>query len=334
MANEWWKYALGALGGPVGLAAVGIGENADLTGAREKQSELERFQAEQKKQREESKQRRLAALGGLQGPQVGEQSKARLAALQEESKAPIDTSYFDKGVFQGPLSQDPRLQAERAQAVTGGASALANVQNTQRATGASGGFRNIGSVSDIYDRLGAQMAQLSGRAYDLNRQTEAQKMQYVQGETARREAKRAEAAALEQSAIDAQLAFQNAQARARDAIEAGDDAAAMQATLEAYQARQAGIDADRKLKMGIVGGAIQGGATALGAYMGGPAGAAAGSKIGGGFAPSAEAVTPSVSPSEYFGVSSGADLMADLNQTPMPQRYASTTPWSLTRKMR
>jgi multidrug efflux pump subunit AcrA (membrane-fusion protein) len=132
------------------------------------------------------------------------------------------------------------------------------IENEQLGLGVRGGFANIGSTADVQDRLGVQLAQLGSQAQ------------------ATRERKRDMAAQAAQSFQDAQTDFQNAQARARMAIEAGDSDLALSMINQAMQAKTAAAEAERQMYAGIIGTA----GTIGGAMVGGPAGAAAGSQAG------------------------------------------------------
>lgn len=182
----------------------------------------------------QSKQTQLNLLNQMRRPETSPAMQRRIQALEEQA---VDR----------PLSQDPYFQGQRATLVSGGREALADVQNQQRAYGVGGGFRNIGSVSDIQDRLGAQLAQLGGQAIQ------------------RRDLARDAAAEARQAAIDAQIAYDNAVTQARISIEAGDAAGAQQAINMAYQARQAASQAQSQAIGQVYGTA----ATVLGGPLGG-----------------------------------------------------------------
>jgi len=226
------------LGGPLGGLIYGE-KGLDVTGggARGRLSEYEQNMA---RLRGESKQKQLQMLSQLKSPTVTPQMEARIRALEEESKA-------------GPLSQDPYFQGARANLVGGGARELASVAGKQRAYDVSGGFKNTGSLSDVYDRLGAQLAQLGQRATDVKAQ------------------KRDAASELRQGIADAQLAYENEILRAQMAIEAGDAAAAQDAMGKAYAAREAIRARQQSLFLGA-------GQMALGAVTGNPLAAAGGAK--------------------------------------------------------
>lgn len=193
----------------------------------------------------QSKQTQLGLLNQMRRPEMSQANLRRIQALEEQAQ--------DR-----PLSQDPYFQGQRTTLVTGGREALADVQNQQRAYGVGGGFRNIGSVSDIQDRLGAQLAQLGGQAIQ------------------RRDMARDAAAEARQNALDAQVAYDNAVVQAKIAIEAGDAAGAQQAINMAYAARQAASQAQSQA-LGQVWGTA---ATVGGSLIGGPAGAMAGQQVG------------------------------------------------------
>lgn len=223
--------------------------------------------AEWERQQEEEKQRRLAAaraaqkqmqlglLGQMQGPQVSDAQKLRIKALQDESK-------------DSPLVSDKFFQADRANLVQGGQQALSGVQNTQRAYGTEGGFSNQGSINDVYDRLGSQLAGLGQQSASLKAQ------------------KRDSAAEMQQAITDAQVAFTNSQLRAKQAIESGDYEEAQRALEQAYAAHdeiqrrkdQAVQEAgDKGLgRLGsVVGSVVSGAAKAASAMSGNPSAAMA-----------------------------------------------------------
>jgi hypothetical protein len=194
---------------------------------------------------ERSKQAQLSLLDQMRSPQMSQQMETRLRALDADAQ--------DK-----PLSQDPYFQGQRAQLVSGGRQALAGVQNNERAQGVSGGFRNIGSVSDIQDRLGTQLAGLGQQAAE--RRSKASDL----------------AATSRQDFLNSQIAYENSIRQAKIAIEQNDAAGAQQAINMAYQARNAAIESQKKALGQIYGTA----ATVAGAVAGGPAGAMAGSQVG------------------------------------------------------
>jgi hypothetical protein len=184
-------------------------------------------------------------LGQIKAPTYSAQHLARIKALEEESK-------------EGALVSDPLFQAQRAQLVQGGQEALSGVENVQRAQGTSGGFRDQGSIADVYDRLGGQLAQLGQQSRGVKEQ------------------KRERAADMQQQMADAQVEYENAVVRAKMAIESGDAEAANAAMQQAYAAQEGIKQAEREFYGNIIGG----GATLAGGIFGGPAGAQAGSQIG------------------------------------------------------
>lgn len=239
--------------------------------------------------RAKAKAAQTAALNAQQAPKLSPQMEARLKALEGESQA-------------GPLVSDPYFQADRAALVTGGQEALARVQNRQAATGATGGFSNQGSISDIYDRLGAQMAELGQRSADLK-------------------AKKADSVAqMRQDQTNAEIAYANAIEQARAAIEAGDMASAQAAMQYAIQVKSAAEKASRDFWGSIAGGVLRAGGAVAGAAIGGPAGAAAGGGVGG-----------------VIDDFINGDSSANLASTPFGVDYGgfaptTSTPWSLLRK--
>jgi hypothetical protein len=193
----------------------------------------------------QAKIKELALLDQMRGPEMSPESQRRIAALEQDAA-------------EKPLSQDPYFQGGRAQLVSGGRQALASVQNKNRAYGTGGGFSNIGSVSDIQDRLGTQLASLGEQA-------------------SVRRSKAADAATqARQGFLDSQIAYENAIRQAKISIEQNDAAGAQQAINMAYKARQDAINSQRQALGQIYGT----GATVAGAIMGGPAGAMAGKQVG------------------------------------------------------
>ena len=205
--------AIGAgVGGLVGAVGGFLGSDDDEDERRRqqeaeiaRQQELERQMAAE---RERKRTTSLNLLGQMQGPSQSDAQKRRIAALEEESQA-------------GPLSQDALFQGDRATLVSGGQQALSGVQNVQKAAGTSGGFSNQGSIQDVYDRLGVGLAGLGQQSRQVKEQ------------------KRDTAATLQQSFLDAQTSFANAQTNAKIAIEQGDADLAAEYLQQAYQARQA-----------------------------------------------------------------------------------------------
>jgi hypothetical protein len=177
-----------------------------------------------------AKQKQLELLGRKKAPVMSSQMEARLKALEEESKPQ-------------PLVTDPEFQAQRAAMTTGGRQALAGVQARQKAADVSGGFSNIGSLQNIYDRLGTQLAQLG------------------QQQTMRKEQKRDVAAQSRQDFANAQVAHENAMLDAQMAIEAGDAAALSDAYARMFAAQQQADQAKQSMILGL-GTAVLGAATA------------------------------------------------------------------------
>lgn len=197
------------------------------------------FQAKQNAQREKWKQTQYNLLGQRKRPELTPQQQARIAALENESKL--------------NLIEDPAFQSQMRQATSGGAQALSSIQNQQAASGATGGFANQGSIADVYDRLGVDLANLA------------------QDQTAYKEQKRDVAADMRQDAADAQIAFDNAINEAKLAIEAGDNAAVSDAMNRAYAAQEQIESRKRNSAVGAVG-------MIAGAYTGNPGAVKAGSE--------------------------------------------------------
>jgi hypothetical protein len=223
------------LGGPIGGV---LWDEFDPLG-KDAQKKADEYSAAQAAARAQAKQNQLNLLGQLKGPSVSPQQEARIKALEQESQL--------------SLLNDPSFQAAQQRATRGGAAALSAVQNKQAATGAAGGFQNVGSMQDVYDRLGMELADIG------------------QAQTMYKEQKRNTAADMRQGIADAQIDFENAKVNARMAIEAGDAAAAQQAMQQAYAAREAIKNRTQQL---ILGGAQM----AVGAFTGNPMAAAGGAQ--------------------------------------------------------
>lgn len=201
------------------------------------------------------KEKQYGFLDQQTAPSYTPQVQARIKALESESQPTT-------------LAEDPYFQGQRSTIVRGGERALASVQNTQRAAGTAGGFRNQGSIADVYDRLGGQLADLGGKSVAL------------------KSAKADQAAQMHQSLADAQTAYQNAVLQAKSAIESGDAAAAQAAIQAAIQAKETHDQATRAFWGNVIGGVVTaGGAVAGGALAGGAkAAATAGAGVAGGAA--------------------------------------------------
>lgn len=213
--------ATGAMAGGLPGAAVGAGIGALSTlwgdsNAQDAQDYIDKANAA----RAAAKQKQLELLGQEQAPAFSDAMSARLKALEGESQA-------------SPLVEDPYFQGVRATAVRGGAQNLAGVMNRQNANDVSGGFSNTGSIQDVYDRLGGQLATIGQQSIALK----AQKADQV--------------AQMRQSMAEAQATFQNKMIQARMAIEAGDSAAAQQAMAQAYAAKKQAEEASTQLMMGL-----------------------------------------------------------------------------------
>ena len=181
---------------------------------------LEEQIAAQNAQRAGAKQVQYDLLGQKKGPVTSPEMEARIKALEEESKAQ-------------PLVTDPYFQGQRSKIVRGGAQELAGVAGKQQGYGVSGGFQNIGSISDIYDRIGGQLAGLGESQANLK----SQKAQAV--------------ADMRQGIAEAQLVYDNAIVQAKMAIEAGDAAAAQDAMNRAFAAREQVENNKKQMIMGI-----------------------------------------------------------------------------------
>lgn len=177
-------------------------------------------------------------LGQQKRPTLAPEMERRIRALEDESKP---TS----------LVEDPFFQADRAKLATGGRQALASVENTQKAEGNSGGFSNQGSVTDIYDRLGAEMATLGQRSTELK-------------------SKKADTAAqARQGLLDAQVNFDNVMTQAKLAYETGDVDQIMAAIDRAAQVRAEKERAEKQFWGSLLSGVLTAGiAPAIGAISG------------------------------------------------------------------
>lgn len=202
------------------------------------------YQQEQAAERARRREAQLNILNTMQAPQMSPLAAKRIAALEAES-APR------------ALAEDPLYVGQRAQLLGAGQQLQSGIENEALGRGVRGGFANVGSVQDVQDRLGVQLAGLAGQAQ------------------ATRERKRDMAAQAQQAFQDAQTEFANAQRRAQMAIEAGDSDLALASIQQAYNARSQAAAAERQMYaagIGTVG-------TIGGAMLGGPAGAMAGGQI-------------------------------------------------------
>lgn len=193
----------------------------------------------------------FGALDAQQGPEFTPQMIARLRALDQESQA-------------SSLAEDPLFQGDRSMLVQGGQRALSGVANKRLGFGATGGFSNLGSSNDIFDRLGTQLSQLgqdSRKVKESKRDVVAQSFQ-------------------EQS--DAETAFENAQKKAEAAIISGNLEQAYRFMQEATQAEVAMREAQAQFQASMTGNLVKGGLTAAAYAFGGPAAAGAVGAAGGG----------------------------------------------------
>lgn len=264
-----------------------IGDAIDITGQKRAQERFDQNQAAQQGLRQQSKAQQLAYLDQMQRPEVSPKVAARLAALEEQGR--------DR-----PLVADPFFQGQRAMVAQGGAQALAGVANQQLGRGVRGGFQNTGSIQDVYDRLGTQLAQVG------------------QSAAVRRDQAQAQAAEMDQQLLDKRIEFDNAQMRARMAIEAGDAQAAQAAMQQAFQI-QSQID---NMQRQFYGGLLQIAGPIAGAAIGGPVGAAAGGAAGNMASGAIGGQQMSIPPSSQF----------QLPQQSSPQAQFVNAPYSLTRR--
>lgn len=209
--------------------------SGELSGKSDAEQRAQDYQNALWNQRQQSKKKQLDLLNQLSPPEMSPYQERRLAALEDESKP-------------GPLVEDPLFQGDRSALISGGQQLASGIQNKQIAEGIGGGFRNTGSLQDVYDRLGAQLSALAQRS----RQVKEQKRDVV--------------AEARQRFLDAQTNFGNARKQAEIAIEQGDAAAATSAINAAYQAREQIAAAQRQM----TGALLSGGAAVAGAAMGAP----------------------------------------------------------------
>lgn len=204
-----------AIGAGLGLAGLGGSIFGQVSQEKQQRKALE----QQEFLRNRAREKQLEQIQYLANPSSGAIAQRRLKALEEESM-PV------------PLSQDPSFQAQRARLLSGGARELAGVANLQRAAGVSrGGFRNVGSLQDVQDRLGVALAGLAEKA------------------KLARESKLEQAANLETAHIE----FENARRRAAAAIEAGDTQSAIAALQQATALQQAGAQQRQQLFGNLLG---------------------------------------------------------------------------------
>jgi len=211
--------AAGSTLGPIGTIGGGMlgGAIGGLFDSDDSQAYLE----EMRRRRAQQKQQQYDLLARKQAPQMSPQMEARLKALEQES-------------IRGPLVTDPEFQGARARAVMGGRQALAGVQNRQGATGAMGGFQNIGSMQNVYDRLGGELAQLGEQ------------------QTAVKNQKAMQVAQARQSFTDATTAYNNAMIDAQMAIESGDAAMLNDSYARMYAAQQQQDQSKNAMMNGII----------------------------------------------------------------------------------
>ena len=257
-----------------------LNDKLDLTGDKAKESLAEQ-QAKMGGARAGAKQQQLAMLAELKGPTTTPQQEARIKALETESTR--------------PMLEDPNYGFQVGQATRGGAQALSSIQNRQRASGATGGFQNVGSMSDVYDRVGGQLSAIAVQNQQLKEQ------------------KRDQAAMIRQNIADGEIAFQNSIKQAQMAIEAGDAAATQSAMQAAYNAKQQIDNATKQMIFSTVG-------TIGGAMVGGPMGAAAGNQAGTAMAgrpvQDTSAVYGGGTAGGWQGQSVGGGMLQDMNAGP------------------
>lgn len=224
--------------GGVGSFFTQASDPFDLFGSQGK-NRADALAKQQEAERRRWKQQQYDLLGQRQGPSMTPEKEARIRALESEGAT--------------PLEQDPHFQTQMRQATTGGAQALAGIQNQQVARGAAGGFANQGSIGDVYDRMGTQLANIG------------------QQQTNFKENAANQAAQIRQSYADAQIAYNNSLVDARTAIESGDHIAVSQAMNNMAAAKAA---ADQALGKNL----LSAGEVVAGAYTGNPSGVSNGVK--------------------------------------------------------
>jgi hypothetical protein len=245
-----------------GIFSMGLSESDTLSGTDDKLAALAELQNQQNAERQRRLQNQMSALGQMQAPQMSPAMARRLAALEEEGKPRA-------------LAEDPLYAGQRAQLLHAGQQLQSGIENEQLGRGVRGGYQNIGSIQDVQDRLGVSLAKLSSEAQ------------------ATRDRKNDMVAAAQQEMQDAQTAFENSRLQAIAAAQAGDSDLALAFMQNAFSAKNAIAEAERKMDAAIIGM----GGTVIGGMMGGPAGAAAGSQAG----------------NAIVGADSGAGLGADTN---------------------
>ena len=268
--------ALPALFGPLGLLAAaftlpeGIKKDTKIFDDPEQALQIER------------ENRRRAMLSGLPSrkPEQTSEMRDRISAWQAESKAPTDLSYFDKQIHEGPLATDWRFQRDQALAAKGAVSQASNIQNIQKAQGLSGGFENVGSIADVYDRLGAELAGLGQQQQALNQNIRQQRFAFSEQEKLRKQALADRAAQAQQDFVNSQISFENAVRQARAAIEADDVETAMRLINQANEVREQQKRANEQWWGNMFGGLATAGGAVAGGAMGGPQGAMLGGLMG------------------------------------------------------
>ncbi len=263
-----------------------VGDAIDITGQKGAQKAKDAYTKQQEMNRKQNTIDQMGYLDTLKAPEISPQVQRRIAMLNEQSQ--------DR-----PLVTDPFFQGQRAQVVQGGAQALAGVANQQMGRDVRGGFQNTGSIQDVYDRLGTQLAGVGQNAAQ------------------RRDQAAQQAAEMAQAILDKRIEFDNAKVRAQMAIAAGDAAAAQAALQQAFQA-QSQIDG---MQRQFYGGLLQIAGPIAGAAIGGPAGAAVGGAAAGGINSSIN--QQSIPSSSQF----------QLPQQSTPQAQYTNAPYSLGKRL-
>jgi hypothetical protein len=303
MADDFGSWLLAGLTAPL-TGGMSLAQQGSAVSAEKRQREYEK-QAEEARKRKKDLQ--LQGIDQLQAPGQSEATKRRIAAMEAESGAPTDTSFYDTelgnlaqrkaNVYQGPASQDPLYAAKQLQLARQGAQGVAGVMNRQAQAGLTGGFQNVGSAQDIQDRLAGATASLAqdqeqfreGQRTQLENQRLAMaqgKQQFTLSERERRRQLADQSALMQQSIADSTREFENLKVKARQAAEIGDVESALELSRQALAAKDKAEQAQLKFYGNVAAGLTQAGGAALGAAIGGPqgaqAGSAAGKSIGGG----------------------------------------------------
>ncbi len=209
----------------------GFSKNVLTGGASGNRSDTDRTYNQLEAIRNENTKKRLGLYDDIEGPKMSQGYSSRLKALQEMQK-------------DVPLSQNAAFQGDRARMVRDSRQEVAGMQNQQAAHGLQGGFSSIqgsggGSVQDAYDRLSGQLSGLGQKADE------------------RRDQAGQEYAELDQNFADNELAFQQEQARMKDAILKGDLEGATNAYENALELRNTARSQSNKAYKGAIKGGVK-----------------------------------------------------------------------------